>query len=501
MQIRHYDAMLLPLISVCDLYSLKLSAHFSHNICSISFLLKVLEIIRFFPVKEKDQLMAPDSSEKVEGASQTSLALLENLATTLRQARAIDVTQDMLKQWTTTLESAVRTAKDEQKKLRQSQQQQVVSNNCSTKERPFTFPTVIDRNKKEPRQLVHAVTQASYQKIRNCGIAIVSVLESVLNQVKCDIVSLSVPYRGHEFEFRCLCALSRKKHEILTGCGIIRGKESIEYAAYSTGYVVTTCPKAMLLMEDTQSEECVSLMELMADPARRVSKTSSVARLCCPVKPSASTNPIATLTISLEGTATFSKETENFMFDAATIIGTILTRCNDYTTLQACFAKGDLRDELQPLPSKVVDIPDPRVQLVYRISHNQTEPSTTVRVVNNQTGKAEKLRDGTPLQTVYEHMEKLQLSWFAAVRLNVELKRKCDEQDRCLAVLLARSRAAVARGPPSVEAPQTDSVIEVNSESHQGAVEDEQRNSKRSSIPRSSVDNASVKSCREEMAR
>lgn len=372
---------------------------------------------------------------------------LENLLQALKTARAIDVTQDTLKEWSGALESCVKTVKEEQRKAKQHCKQSAApppgaGAGSGGAGKAFTFPTVIDKNKKEPRQLVHAVSQAAYQKTRNCGICIVAVLESVLNQVQCDVVSLSVPYRGHEDEFRCMCALSRTRHDIITGCGIIRGVDTLEYAAHSTGYVVATCPKAMLLVEDSQSEECVSLMELMADPARRQSKVRSVARLCCPVKTS-SRRTIAALTVTHEGNSTFSKEAENFLFDAATIIGTILSRCNDYTTLQACFAKGDLRDELQPLPTKLIDIPDPRTQLVYRISHNPNEPASSIRVVN-ALGRAEKLREGTPLRTVYDHMERLQHSWFAAVRLNVELKRKCDEQDRCLAVLLSRSRAASA---------------------------------------------------------
>lgn len=475
-------------------------------------------------------------------------AELEDLLHALQNVKAEEVTPDVLSHWASSLDSAIHTLKNDGPKCSPSSKLRLTSASSRTtahtvgdtsissskrsmpmpKERETsTFPTALDRNKKEPRVVTHALSQVAQQKIHHCAIAILAVLESVLHQVNCDLVSLATPYRGHDYEFRCLCALSREKHAgaesgggdcmAFTGTGIIRGKDSVEYAAFSSGYVINTCPKAYLLLgEDGQGDsECVSLVELMEDPYRRrcvssggrnpngssvgsgssggsqrrdgggVGATSachgpSVARLCCPVKSSGSTAPIGLLTVTLEGSIMFNAEAENFVFDAATTIGTLLSRCADLSTLQACFAKGNLREELPAFSPKLVDLPDPRTQLVYRITnmaattvvpptsaksggengHSTTHrvsfprvegdngygfaPSPSVRLVNPESGKIEKVREGSPLKNVLFQMERLQLSWFAAVRLNVELKQKCEAQERYVSLFLQQNRAALA---------------------------------------------------------
>lgn len=494
------------------------------------------------------------------------LSELEDLSQTLQHATVKDLTDEDLSHWASSLEKALRllrhhgggtgeggvsgigtsqssshhpsvprTAPTGGLKIARGTPATSTKSIAPPRERePSTFPTALDRNKKGPRLLTHPISQATHQKIKNCAIAILAVLESVLNQINCDAVSLAAPYRGHDYEFRCLCAISRDKPSegeggtgepvggdcmAFAGSGIIRGKDSVEYAAYSSGYIINTCPKAVLLLgEDAQGDaECMSLMELMGDPYRRHSfmrgmaaggcsgsrstngasaasgsscHGPSVARLCCPAKSSASSAPLGLVTVTLEGGLMFNAEAENYLFDAATTIGTLLARCVDLSALQACFAKGNLRDELPAFTPKLVDIPDPRIQLVYRISNmtpstpsptaalgtvmhkekSAAEPSppypssthplghpsaegdggccasqtTSVRLVSPDTGKVEKLREGSPLKNVLGYMERLQLSWFAAVRLNVELKQKCEAQDRYLSIFLQQNRAPSA---------------------------------------------------------
>lgn len=476
-------------------------------------------------------------------------AALEDLLHALQNAKAEEVTTDVLSHWASSLDTAIHTLKNDGSRSALPSKLRLPSPSSGTtghtigdtpissskksvllsKEREMsTFPTALDRNKKEPRVVSHALSHVAQQKIHHCAIAILAVLESVLHQVNCDLVSLATPYRGHDYEFRCLCALSREKHAgdesgggdcmVFTGTGIIRGKDTVEYAAYSSGYVINTCPKAYLLLgEDGQGDsECVALIELMEDPYRRRRGSSggrtpkgsskgsgssseshrkedsggagttsschgpSVARLCCPIKSSTSAAPLGLLTVTLEGSVMFNAEAENFVFDAATTIGTLLSRCGDLSTLQACFAKGNLREELPAFSPKLVDLPDPRTQLVYRItnmaattvlpptsgkggsgnSHSAHHcvsfahtdgdtgygfaPAPSVRLVNPESGSIEKLREGSPLKNVLFQMERLQLSWFAAVRLNVELKQKCEAQERYVSLFLQQNRAALA---------------------------------------------------------
>lgn len=491
--------------------------------------------------------------------SNAGLAELENLHQIIQNAKAAEITDEDLSHWAFSLGSALRTLRNQDgvnplsspsspvRTSRGSSKNPGVAGSVlglssksviTQKEREAsTFPTVLDRNKKGPRILTHPLSQAAHQKIRHCAISILAVLESVLNQVHCDAISLAAPYRGHDYEFRCLCAISREKSSseggsggkegggvggdcmAFAGSGIIRGKNSVEYAAYSSGYIINTCPKGILLLgEDSQGDaECMSLMELMGDPYRRRTflrgttghlrdsltgnnsnttssgggvggncRGPSVARLCCPAKSSASSTALGLVTVTLEGSIAFTAEAENYVFDAATTIGTLLARCRDLSSLQACFAKGNLRDELPAFTPKLVDIPNPRTQLVYRISNYASitpnlsgiagkdessaqqqqqhylgtphpfshqplelqggscasQQTTSVRLMNPETGKIEKLREGSPLKSVLGYMERLQLSWFAAVRLNVELKRKCETQERYLSVFLQQNRAA-----------------------------------------------------------
>lgn len=384
------------------------------------------------------------------------IADLEQLLSSLSTVRAINVTQDVLSGWCEQLTGVIHGMKTEQQQ-KKSQFCSARSSKRSSLTRPIAFPTVADRGRKEPRVVSRAPTQADYSKIRNCGICILSVLEGILHHVRCDYVALMVPYRGQEDEFRCLCSLSRNSNKIGGTTTIIRGTSTVEYAAYSTGYVVNTCPKALLFMDETHNEECVSMVELMGDPARSDIRSHYTARLCSPVRgdPAAAT-PLGVVSIlTSSGPATFTAEVENMVYDASHILGSLLLRAGDYACLQACFSKGDLREELHSLAPVGIDIPNTHTQMVYRMSSTSSSDAASssssatggsasgsgaALLVVNAAGKVLRLRDGTPIRTVFDQMQRLQQSWFAAVRLNVELKNKCEEQEQCLAALLARSR-------------------------------------------------------------
>ncbi|EPY17675.1 hypothetical protein STCU_10468 [Strigomonas culicis] len=141
-----------------------------------------------------------------------------------------------------------------------------------------------------------------------------------------------------------------------------------------------------------------------------------------------------------KGSEPFAREMENYIYDASSIVSSLLHRCQDYAALQTCFAKGGLRERLPPAQRlSAFDMPERRQQLVHRVQLRPDDAGESLRVSTGPTDTV-KLLETTPIETVFHHMQRMQNSWKSAVQLNVELKRACDMKEEQLYALMTRTR-------------------------------------------------------------
>ncbi|CAD2213343.1 hypothetical protein AGDE_12866 [Angomonas deanei] len=355
---------------------------------------------------------------------------LSELAEKMRNADAAQLTKEELLAWASRLEQTVAALKpsaDKTKKVRVAE-----------------VSGAPDSGKIEERQRKPLSSSTSPVKLQNLSVCITSVLDAVREETRCDAVSLCVSHRGLEDEFRCLCSLSNHSNHLVVGSGLVRGTNTLEYACFRSGYFIHAGPKAVLTAENGVSTDCITFLEMMEKPLPNGKAPppapSSKFRICCPVKTSDSSNVIGVVTVSYHGSKAYTCDLENYIFDAACILGNLLRMCNDYAALQTCFAKGGQRESLPPRPAlSAHDVPVRKEQLIYRVQVNPDDPGDSIRVAASEGG-TKKLREGTPITTIFQYMRTLQDSWSSSVKLNVELRRLCSEKESQIFALLSQNR-------------------------------------------------------------
>lgn len=268
--------------------------------------------------------------------------------------------------------------------------------------------------------------------MRNLSMCVLSVLEAVCAHVELESVALFVPYRGISHEFRCICRLASSTGKTTSGSGILRGSNTLEYACLQTGYIINAAPKIAVTLEK-KDVECFSLLESLC--GKRDGR-APVCRLCCPIKCKTKPSPIGVITIIARRNGPFEISEENFVFDAALILGTLLSRCDDNVTLQQCFSTENLT--IPPPMAAACEVPYDASQLSYRTYLGAAGSNEIVRVISKESTKL--LREGSPVMSVFVHMSQMVKAWNSAVKLNVELQRLCEEKEAYVTALLARIR-------------------------------------------------------------
>lgn len=277
------------------------------------------------------------------------------------------------------------------------------------------YPNVADRGRMELRQASAPVPSKSLSSVAMC---IYAVLQTAAAHIECETLTLYLPFRGSDNDFRVVCILSRTLGQVCTGSTILRGTTTMEYACMQTGYIINVACWTPFPL--------VNLTGARPDPG---DKGAACARMCCPVKTESLLAPLGVVTAVGKHTVSFEKEHENFLFDAALMVGNLLQRCDDTAALQKCFALGDFHSSLPELDAPHVDIPSPALQLVYRTGVRDQHLGGSILVVGSKG--VEKLREGSPLMSVFQHMEQVQKAWSSAVKLNIELKTALDESQKC----------------------------------------------------------------------
>lgn len=299
-----------------------------------------------------------------------------------------------------------------------------------TKVANCSFPVVADHGRLEVRQ-VSAKAMLPNRSLPSVAMCVYAILQTVLKQLDCEILGLYMPYRGSDCDFRLMCGLSRDAGHRHTGSTILRGTNLMEYACMHTGYVINIAPKTPFSLNAAKSQ----VTSAQSDPGE---KTSLSARMCCPVR--VDTLSAATGVISIVGKASvpFDQENENFVFDAALIIARLLQNCDDTVALQKCFSQGDY-PHLLPTPPEA-DTPSRGTQLVYRANERTSHLLDPTRVVG-KNGVVVPLREGSPIISVFQHMEEVQKAWSSSVKLNIELKAAYEKKDLLLTSTLTQQAA------------------------------------------------------------